>query len=114
MHLTAADVRLTPHERDGIRRAVSRACGQLHAGWRRITLFGSRADPARRRGDIDLLIELDPRQAVDEYLLMQRLRLALEDELGEQRIDLVLDSGAQNNGFECLARQQGVELWSNT
>jgi len=40
--------------------------------------------------------------------------MALEDELGEQRIDLVLDDGNADSVFPTLARETGVELWSNT
>ena len=109
----AANVRITRSEQDGIRRAVVRACEELGVVWRRIVLFGSRTDPARRGGDIDLLVELDPRQPADVYRLTQRLRIALEDEIGPQRVDLVVDDGSGSGGFPSLARLNGVELWSN-
>lgn len=76
-------------------------------------LFGSRTDPTGHGGDIDLLIELTPDRTRDIYLLTQRLRLALEDEIGEQRIDLVIDDGRVAVPFAALARETGVELWSN-
>jgi len=76
-------------------------------------VFGSRTDPNRGGGDIDLLIELEPASPADTFRLNQRLRLALEDELGEQRIDLVLDDGNADSVFPTLARETGVELWSN-
>jgi predicted nucleotidyltransferase len=106
--------RLSQRERDGIRRAVVRACAEAAATWRRIVLFGSRADPDRRGGDIDLLVELAPGHEADTYRLTQRLRLALEDEIGPQRVDLVLDDGRAAGGFADLARETGIELWSNT
>jgi hypothetical protein len=109
----ATNVRLTRSEQDGIRRAVERACADLGAVWRRIVLFGSRTDPLRRGGDIDLLVELDPRHPGDVYRLTQRLRIALEDEIGPQRVDLVVDDGSGLGGFPPLARLTGVELWSN-
>jgi predicted nucleotidyltransferase len=64
--------RLSDDEREGIRRAVMRACGEARADWRRIILFGSRVEPDRRGGDIDLLIEVAPDDAVDPYRLKQR------------------------------------------
>jgi hypothetical protein len=76
-------------------------------------LFGSRTDPDRRGGDIDLLVEIRCDPPADAYRLKQRLQLALEDELGPQRFDLVLDDGATGGVFADLARSQGVELWSN-
>jgi predicted nucleotidyltransferase len=106
-------IRLSARERDGIRRATATACREACATWKRIILFGSRTDPARRGGDIDLLVELGAEPSVDAYRLQQRLRLALEDELGPQRFDLVLDDGTTAGGFADLARAQGVELWSN-
>jgi predicted nucleotidyltransferase len=107
-------IRLSARERDGIRRATETACRETSAAWKRIILFGSRTDPARRGGDIDLLVEIGPEPSADAYRLQQRLRLALEDELGPQRFDLVLDDGTTAGGFAELARSQGVELWSNS
>ena len=40
--------------------------------------------------------------------------MKLEDELGEQRVDLVLDDGQGDRVFPDIARHRGVELWSNT
>lgn len=114
MQTADSSPRLADHDRNGIRRAVVRACSETGATWRRIVLFGSRADPNRRGGDIDLLVELEPGRSTDRYRLTQRLRLALEDELGEQRVDLVLDHGDGADAFSSLARRTGVELWSNT
>ena len=114
MKTAATNLRLTPRERDGIRAAVHKACGETGAVWRRVVVFGSRTDPNRRGGDIDLLVELEPARPADTFRLNQRLRMALEDELGEQRIDLVLDDGNADSVFPTLARETGVELWSNT
>jgi predicted nucleotidyltransferase len=110
----ATHLRLSRAEQEGIRRAVGRACEELGVVWRRIVLFGSRTDPARRGGDIDLLVELDPQCPGDVYRLTQRLRIALEDEIGPQRVDLVVDDGGASGAFPALARLQGVELWSNS
>ena len=107
-------VRLSARERDGIRRATATACRETSSAWKRIILFGSRTDPARRGGDIDLLIEIEPEPPPDAYRLTQRLRLALEDELGPQRFDLVVDDGTTAGGFADRARARGVELWSNS
>ncbi len=55
----------------------------------------------------ELLLATAP---ADEH---RRDHTALEDELGPQRFDLVLDDGTAAGGFADLARAQGVELWSN-
>jgi len=114
MSSPATSPRLTQQERDGIRDAVGRACAETRAVWRSIVLFGSRVDPGRLGGDIDLLVTLDPSLPVDVYRVTQRLRLALEDRLGAQRIDVVVDDGRDDGPFPSLARETGVELWSNT
>lgn len=114
MSTTATGPRLSPREREGIRDAVDQACTETSAVWKSIILFGSRSDPSRLGGDIDLLVTLDPAQPVDLYRFTQRLRIALEDRLGEQRIDVVVDDGHGDGIFPSLAREKGVELCSNT
>lgn len=54
-----------------------------------VRLFGSRADDARRGGDIDLhIIAGDPdRVSLEDEI---RFRVDLERAIGEQRVDLVL------------------------
>ena len=74
-------MRLTPHEREVIRRL-----GFHHFG-RTPRLFGSRLDDARRGGDIDLLIATDlcPAEAGRRRIdLLADLWL----ELGERKIDI--------------------------
>ena len=107
------EVRLTAEEREGILGAAVRACHETSVSWRRIILFGSRARPEARGGDIDLLLEILPTTDANLRRLVQRWRFALEDELGEQKFDLVLDDGLQKNPFIELARANGVELWIN-
>jgi hypothetical protein len=102
MDSVATNVRLSPAERDGIRRAVAWACKETGTACRRIVLFGSR-----------FLIEIDPQHPADLHRLTQRLRIALEDEIGAQHVDLVVDDGRSTGGFPAVARLQGVALWSN-
>jgi predicted nucleotidyltransferase len=96
----------------GILRAVERVCGDMGARWRRVLLFGSRAELTRRGGDIDLLVELARDAAADAFRLRQRMVLALEDALGERKVDVVVDA-KDDEPFVQIARAQGVELWIN-
>jgi predicted nucleotidyltransferase len=105
--------RLTQEHRAGILRAVERASNEVGAAWQRVVLFGSRVDPSRKGGDIDLLIELAANTDSDVYRLGQRLRLALEDELGEQKVDILIDDGRRQQTMVDIARAQGIELWIN-
>lgn len=113
MITTATIPRLTQDEREGIRVAVAKASEEAGAAWHSIVLFGSRVDLRRRGGDIDLLVTLESSPPVDVYRFMQRLRIALEDRLGEQHIDCVVDDGNGDGVFPTLVREKGVVLWSN-
>ena len=96
-------MRLTPHEREVIRRLGLRHFGQPPR------LFGSRLDDARRGGDIDLLIatDLPPGQAAQRHIdLLTDLWL----ELGERKIDILLDDGSLPTAIIERARREGVEV----
>ena len=107
---TIATIRLTEEQQLGIRRAVERACQETGTAWKRVMLFGSRVNPEQKGGDIDLLIELPAEPSTDTYVLNRHLRIALEDELGERKIDLVIDDGHTHNPFITIARQHAVTL----
>jgi nitrite reductase/ring-hydroxylating ferredoxin subunit len=96
-------MRLTPHEREVILRLGLRHFGRLPR------LFGSRLNEDRRGGDIDLLIatDLPPGQAARRRIdLLADLWL----ELGERKIDIVLDDGSAPAPIVERARREGVEL----
>jgi predicted nucleotidyltransferase len=96
-------MRLSPHERQVIRRL-----GLRHFG-RAPRLFGSRVDDTRRGGDIDLLIatELPPAQAARRRIdLLSDLWL----ELGERKIDILLDDGSPPSPIIERARREGEEV----
>lgn len=82
-------------------------------GCSRLWLFGSRADPRKRGGDIDLYLEVDAR-VPDVPALVRELRLALFQRIGEQRIDIVVR--ARNtfpSALHELAKLEGVLLWQH-
>jgi len=71
-----------------------------------VKLFGSRADDARRGGDVDLYVEVDhPVALVDEA----RCRVELAD-LFDLAVDLVVNDGRQNNPIYRIAAQTGILL----
>ena len=80
-------MRLTPHQRQVLTQ-TARDCFDPAA---QVRLFGSRADDARRGGDIDLLIETqlqDPAQIARAHAqFLARVYMAL----GEQKIDVLID-----------------------
>ncbi len=77
-----------------------------------VRLFGSRAG-AGSGGDIDLLVSLRKKPR-DPLMLKVRLKQAIEDELGERKIDIVIHHPeAAKNAFFDLATQGGVVLWKH-
>ncbi len=77
----------------------------------RVYLFGSRADLNARGGDLDLLIVLTA-TAEEAYQLRRTLIIAIKDELGDQRIDLILSTEKNPSAFVRLAMLDGVVIWS--
>ncbi len=69
-----------------------------------IYLFGSRTNRHQKGGDIDLLIISDNlnRQMLD------KIRWQLWEQLGPQKIDLILSDQQLSNTFARIAYEQGV------
>lgn len=100
------DMRLPPHARSVIRRTTTEVFGP-HA---RVLLFGSRVDDRLRGGDIDLLIEL-PEPDADKNRHSLTLAARLQQELGDQRIDvIVLDPATPEQPIHRQARATGIPL----
>lgn len=96
-------MRLTSEEKQQIKYYVSSIFG---AG-SRVFLFGSRADDAKKGGDIDLFIE--PECIFDAYEQQIRLESKLQLALGDQRMDIVL-ARDHKRLIEQEARKNGVLL----
>jgi predicted nucleotidyltransferase len=96
-------MRLTSAEQHTLREASLRWFGV------RPRLFGSRTDDARRGGDIDLYIEstLSPQEAFKRETGMAA---QLYRELGERKIDIVVNTGQLDLPIYRVARAQGVVL----
>jgi predicted nucleotidyltransferase len=95
-------MRLTKFEAETIRAIVKENIKDAD-----VYLFGSRVDDKKRGGDIDLLIISDH----DVTLRMRRkIYLELEDELGEQKIDIVAANRERLVPFAKLAMLDGIKL----
>ncbi|MBI4471959.1 MAG: hypothetical protein HY646_04775 [Acidobacteria bacterium] len=106
-------VRLTDEERREILEAVEAVAGRTGFEWTSIAVFGSRADLTRKGGDIDLYVRLSASPPVDLFQLKNLLRREIQDRLGEQKVDLVLDDGICDLGaFGEIIAQQKRELWT--
>jgi predicted nucleotidyltransferase len=96
-------MRLTPIEQQVIRDASLRYFGV------RPRLFGSRVNDAKRGGDIDLYIEapVSPKQGVEARLHMVA---DIWKELGERKIDVVVNSGGEQLAIYEVAQREGILL----
>ena len=93
-------VRLSARELDAIRAAIYRLDKDA-----KIFLFGSRADPSAKGGDIDLLI-LSDRVTVDDRLdILAELFQTIE----EQKIDIVIAKDT-SDPFVSIAMESGRKL----
>jgi len=72
-----------------------------------IFLFGSRVDDTQKGGDIDLYISTEDKS----NLVRKKIKflVALKNEIGEQKIDVVLDYN-QNRVIDKIAKERGVLL----
>ena len=111
--MSLAEVRLTTREKEGIREAVEAASAKAGVSWKRISLFGSRVDPSAKGGDIDLYVEIDALPGGTPPTYSRALRLAIQDRLGDRKIDLLIDDGRKDLGtFGEIVKSTKVDLWT--
>ena len=96
-------MRLTPTEQQVIRDASLRYFGV------RPRLFGSRLNDLKRGGDIDLYIEapVSPKEGVEARL---RMVADIWKQLGERKIDVVVNTGGEQLAIYVVAQREGVLL----
>lgn len=98
-------VRLPAEEIAAIKQAVADVFGPLA----RVRLFGSRLDPARVGGDVDLLVHVPP--GLETFALECRLARLLDAVAEGRKFDLVLLADDRTpNAFEAQAVREGVLL----
>lgn len=101
-----SDMRLTPLQQRIIKEEVARVMGEGV----RVLLFGSRTDDSRRGGDIDLYLETPTRQE-QAWRKVLRLNAALQERLGEQKLDIVLHQPDEPlQAIHIEAKKQGIRL----
>lgn len=95
-------MRLTAFEVDAIKESALDVFGSGVE----VVLFGSRMDDAKKGGDIDLYIRT---QACNDFSHKIKFLVALEQKIGEQKIDVVMATDA-NRPIEQQAMSTGVLL----
>lgn len=73
-------------------------------------LFGSRAYPEKRGGDIDLYVEMMIFDSKKAYEQKSEFWSSLQDRLGEQKIDIVIRDPNQDLLIYKVAREEGIKL----
>lgn len=74
-----------------------------------VWLFGSRTDDARRGGDLDLMVVVDHPLA-EKSAMAARFAAALQWQLGDQKIDVIIDDGNGQMPIHQVARRTGKQL----
>ena len=93
-------MRLTDYEQIVIKKVIAQVDPDA-----RVWLFGSRVDDRARGGDIDLLVMSNTLSMSDKT----RIRLALYEQLGEQKIDIVV-AADDSDPFIRIALAKGILL----
>jgi len=96
-------MRLSYSDISAIVNSVHKICGYNS----KVYLFGSRIEDNKKGGDIDLYIE--PENMNNESQLKNNLLVELENNIGEQKIDIVLKKDKKRQ-IEIEAIEKGIEL----
>jgi predicted nucleotidyltransferase len=99
-------MRLSPAQTDIIRQAVLETYGANAE----VTLFGSRVDDNRRGGDIDLLIKAPMQDAAQALHQKISLLSKLEQQLGERKIDVLIETPNDTRPIIRIAHATGITL----
>ncbi|MEK6775167.1 MAG: nucleotidyltransferase domain-containing protein [Bdellovibrionota bacterium] len=75
-----------------------------------LKLFGSRTDDMKKGGDIDLLLVVDPIYLKISRIAKYKILDQLYQELGEQKIDIVITTAELLEKDSFLSQIQGIEL----
>ncbi|MBX3486816.1 MAG: hypothetical protein KF798_02780 [Candidatus Paracaedibacteraceae bacterium] len=99
-------IRLSDHEISIIKQAFLSTFNPDDQLW----IFGSRVDPDRKGGDIDLYIKTQYHNLDTLLDLKIKFHLEIERGLGERKIDIVINTGHQQLKIYDIAETTGVKL----
>jgi predicted nucleotidyltransferase len=108
----AGRIRLSREDLAAMARVFSESLGDRSDA--KVRLFGSRTDPSRRGGDIDLLVvvpRIDPQAA---FQMQLELGARLQEALGEQRIDIKVTpslEAPEGSAFVRLVAPESIQIW---
>ena len=105
-HAITNTMRLSPDQQAAIRTTATAVFGERAEIW----LFGSRANDSKHGGDIDLLIRPSPQASDKLFDRKIRFLVQLERQLGERKIDLVIETPNDTRPIVAIAHATGVPL----
>ena len=100
-------MRLTQNEIDAIKKVSKIVFGENA----KAVLFGSRTNDLKKGGDIDLCIQYTPNNSSqNQYELKIKFLVQLKKIIGDQKIDLLIDTGNQTNSIFKSLRKEGIQI----
>lgn len=87
---------------------IKKLARKYFGGDAKIYLFGSRIDDNKKGGDIDLYIETN----IKDNIIERKIKLIgeLHKELGEQKIDIVINNFTHSKFIYKIAKDEGIPL----
>ena len=107
-------MRIDQNDKLKIKIAVDEICKKFKLKWVEISLFGSRTKDHLKGGDLDLIILLEELADSNLRNIKAEFLLALYYQLGEQKIDLVIDwpNNINNKDFINHINKEKCILWT--
>jgi predicted nucleotidyltransferase len=100
-------MRLSQTEIDAIKKVTRMVFGKNS----KTLLFGSRVDDNKRGGDIDLYIQYNPTIPEENlYRLKIKFLVQLKKIIGDQKIDVLIDTGKQTRNIFIAVKKEGIKI----
>ncbi|MFZ6032416.1 MAG: nucleotidyltransferase domain-containing protein [Melioribacter sp.] len=97
-------MRLSERDIEIIKKATKKFFGENAS----VYLFGSRTDDSKKGGDIDLYIETNVFQNIIDRKI--KMLAELHKELGEQKIDIIINNFSSKKFIYHVAKSEGIRL----
>ncbi len=95
-------MRLTAEEKQAIKSSFKKLLPEAE-----VFLYGSRTDPKKKGGDIDLLVYIDNKVSLE---LESKIYSSIINQIGEQKIDFYFTSKDSKDSFHLLIKEGSVAL----
>ena len=89
---------------------INSCCFKVFGAKAKVFLFGSRIDDSKKGGDIDLLIVTEPISGVNHFERKLNFLVELKKQIGDQKIDVLVDYGQELDDVYRTASREGIEL----